>query len=69
MKNTTTVAGIDFEYWGDFVYRGTIARNLTTGEQKPISGSGYVSNELTVRKAIAQAFQLPTFRKAAARKK
>lgn len=60
---STTVNGIKFEVWSDFVARATFARNTDTGEEKSISSSGYIHNDLTVRKAIAVRFQLPTFRK------
>ena len=33
------------------------------GNKKVIHGGGYVNNDLTVRKCIACAFGLPTFRK------
>ncbi len=59
---TTTVAGRTYEVWGDFIKRGTMAKS-EDGEIKQISWSGYVSNDLTVRKAIASAFQTGTFRK------
>lgn len=61
----TTVCGIEFEVWSDYIARGTFARNTETGEQKQISGSGYIRNDLTIRKEIAARFGLPTFRKAA----
>lgn len=60
---TTTVNGSTFEVWSDFIARGTFAKNIETGEQKQICGGGYISKDLTVRKAIAAAFRLPTFRK------
>lgn len=60
---TTTVNGIAFEFWSDFIARGTFARNTETGEVKQISGSGYISKDLTARKEIAIRFGLPTFRK------
>lgn len=60
---TTTVNKINFEVWSDFIKRGTFAKNAETGEVKQISSSGYVSNDLTTRKAIAIVFHLPTFRK------
>lgn len=63
VMRSTTVNGIKFEVWSDFVARATFARNTETGEEKPISNSGYIHNDLTVRKAIAFRFQLPTFRK------
>ena len=60
---TTTVNGITFEVWSDFIKRGTFARNTETGEEKAISLGGYIRNDLTVRKAIASTYSLPTFRK------
>ena len=59
----TQVAGIKFTYVGDFVKRATIATNTVTGETKAISESGYLSNDLSVRKAISYVFGLKTFRK------
>lgn len=59
---TTTVNGKEFKVWGDFIKRGTMAED-ENGVVKQISYSGYVSNDLTVRKAIALTFGLPTFRK------
>jgi len=61
----TTVCGIEFEVWSDYIASGTFARNTETGEQKQISGSGYIRNDLTIRKEIAAHFGLPTFRKVA----
>lgn len=60
---TTTVHGITFEVWSDFTARATFAKCAVTGEEKKISSSGYIRNNLTVRKAIASAFKLLTFRK------
>ena len=60
---TTTVHGITFEVWSDFIARATFAKCCVTGEQKRISSGGYIRNDLTVRKAIATAFKLTTFRK------
>ena len=60
---TTTVNKINFEVWSDFSARGTFAKNTETGEVKQISSSGYISKDLTTRKAIAIVFNLPTFRK------
>ena len=65
MKNLieqTTVNGKTYEVWSDFRKRGTFAKD-ENGETKQISYSGYVSKDLTVRKAIQLAFQLDTFRK------
>lgn len=58
----TTIKGKTFIYWADFIMRCTYAKN-SSGEIKAISSSGYINNDLTVRKAIACAFNLPTFRK------
>ena len=60
---TTTVNGKSFEVWSDFIKRATFARNTETGEVKAISSSGYIRNDLTVRKEIAIRFGLPTFKK------
>lgn len=61
--HTTTVQGTTYEHYADFIKRGTFARNIETGEAKQISHNGYISNDLTVRKAIAIAFGLNSFRK------
>lgn len=58
-----TVAGKSFTVYSDIILRGTFATNDQTGEVKQIKSSGYLSNELSIRKAIAQAFKLDTFRK------
>lgn len=66
MKGTicnTTIKGTKYSYWADFILRCTVARNEETGEEKTISYSGYIKNDLTVRKAIANAFCLDSFRK------
>lgn len=60
---TTTVDGKTFIYWSDFVTRSTYAQQLGSMEMRKICGGGYISNELTVRKAIANTFGLKTFRK------
>ena len=59
----TTVQGVAYEVWSDFIKRATFAKNTETGETKCICGGGYVSNDLTVRKAIAGAFGTGSFRK------
>lgn len=59
----TQVSGIEFEVYSDFIARGTFAVNKQTGETKMIKSSGYMSNDLSIRKAIALVFHLPTFRK------
>lgn len=56
------VSGQIFYVESNYAYRGTVARN-SDGEIRAISQSGYISNDLSVRKAIAIAFGLPTFRK------
>lgn len=60
---TTQVAGFQFIYWPDFIDRATYAQDVLTKKIQRISAGGYISNELTVRKAIAVAFKLPTFRR------
>lgn len=60
---TTSIKGVVYEVWSDFIARSTFAKNTETGEVKAISSSGYISKDLTVRKAIAAVFHLSTFRK------
>ena len=65
MKSTitaTTVQGNTFKVWSDFIARGTFAEN-EAGEVKQISFSGYLKNDLSIRKAIAAAFGFESFRK------
>ena len=62
-RGTTQVAGITFSIFTDFNLRGQTAINHATGEERIIKLNGYVRNELSVRKAIAAAFDLPTFRR------
>lgn len=59
---TTTVAGKQYKVWSDFSARSTFAED-EAGTIKAISSSGYIHNDLTVRKAIARVFHLSTFRK------
>ena len=60
---TTTVNKTKFKFWCEFGWdRGTWVQNEATGELKKIAEK-YLSNDLTVRKAIATCFGLPTFRK------
>jgi hypothetical protein len=59
----TKVNGTSYEVWSDAEARGTFAKNSKTGETKMIKGSGYVSNDVTTRKAIAVSFKEKTFRK------
>ncbi len=56
------VAGKQYKVWSDFIARATFAEN-EEGTVKKLSSSGYIHNDLTVRKAIALMFDLPTFRK------
>lgn len=58
----TTVQGKTFKYWSDFVMRATYAED-ENGNVKRIRSCGYVSNDLTARKAIACVFGFNSFRK------
>lgn len=65
MKGTIkniTVGGKVYKVWSDFIARGTFAEN-ENGEVKQIKSSGYLNNELSIRKAIAVFFGLGSFRK------
>lgn len=65
MKTNVTmhqVAGRQYRVWSDFMARATFAED-ESGNVKKLCGSGYIHNDLTVRKAIACVFHLPTFRK------
>lgn len=57
-----TVQGKTYEVWSDFNQRATYAKS-ENGIVKRIHGNGYISNELTIRKAIASRYGLPSFRK------
>lgn len=59
---TTTVEGKEYKYWSDYIYRGTFAEN-EDGEVKQIKCNGYITKDLTVRKAIAIRFGHNSFRK------
>ena len=59
---TTTVQGQTYEVWSDYIARATFAKNAE-GVVKMIRGSGYLSNDLSIRKAIADCFGLSSFRK------
>lgn len=61
MQNIT-VNKLNFKVWSDSLKRGTFAEN-ENGEVKMIKSSGYLSNELSIRKAIAICFGLESFRK------
>ena len=65
MKSEITihqVAGKQFKVWSDFIARATFAQD-ENGVIKPIRTSGYISNDLTIRKEIAIRFGLSTFRR------
>lgn len=55
------VNGNTYKVWSDQSYKGTFAEDKD-GNVLPISGSGYLSNELSQRKAIANKFGEPSFR-------
>ena len=59
---TTTVQSETFIVWADFMRRGMFAQN-EAGEVKMIKAHGYISKDLTCRKAITSAFGLASFRK------
>ena len=61
-ESTTTVQGETYIVWDNYKYCGTFAQN-EAGEVKRIKSNGYLSNDLTVRKAIAASFRLDSFRK------
>lgn len=61
IKNIT-VGGKVYKVWSDFRMRSTYAEN-ENGEVKRIKASGYLTNELSIRKAIAIFFGLASFRK------
>ena len=62
-KGTATVAGINFAIFADIALRGMVAVNEATGEERIIIRSGYATKDMTIRKAVASAFSLSTFRK------
>lgn len=65
MKSTvkeTMVCGHIYRVWSDYILRGTYAED-EAGNIQRIYGSGYISNDLSTRKAIANKFGLATFRK------
>lgn len=59
---TTTVEGKTYEVWSDFRERCTFAMD-EDGEFKAINKGGYIANDLTVRKAIANHFGHESFRR------
>lgn len=58
----TTVEGKSYEVWSDFIERCTFAQD-EDGEFKAISSNGYIHNDLTVRKAIANHFGHKSFKR------
>ena len=59
----TTVQGETYEYWCNFVGRNTYALRVSDGDYAVIKDSGYLSRDLSVRKAIAASFGLGSFRR------
>lgn len=59
---TTTVQGKTYKVWSDFIMRATYAED-ENGTVKAIRCNGYLSNDLSIRKAIALVFHLGSFRK------
>lgn len=57
-----TVSDTNFLVWGDFIHRGTIAYNTETKEAQWIREGGYLTNELSIRRAISITFGLPLYR-------
>jgi len=65
MKSRVTihqVQGKQYEVWSDYIARGTFAKD-EEGTVKQICGSGYISNDLTIRKMIACRWGLKSFRR------
>lgn len=65
MTGTTTkhtVQGKTYEVWSDFIQRATYAKS-EAGDIRRLCGSGYIHNDLTIRKAIACRYGLKSFRK------
>lgn len=65
MTGTTTkhtVQGKTYEVWSDFIQRATYAKS-EDGDIRRLCGSGYIHNDLTIRKAIACRYELKSFRK------
>lgn len=56
------VNGQIYNVWSDYVRKCTFAQNQN-GEIKTLKSSGYIINDLTIRKSIAIMFNLKTFRK------
>lgn len=60
---TYTVQGRAYLVFSDFITRATYAQDLRTLSTRRIHSNGYITNDLTVRKAIARAYGLESFRK------
>lgn len=58
----TTICGKTYIVWANFERRGMFAMDAD-GEVRMIKANGYISKDLTCRKAIADAFGLESFRK------
>lgn len=56
------VQGKQYKVWSDFNMRATYAED-ENGKVKCLRGSGYLSNDLTIRKAIALCWDLKSCRK------
>lgn len=54
---TIEVSGQSFKVWSDYIMRATFAED-ENGVTKQLSGSGYISAERTVKKAIKRVFNL-----------
>ena len=67
MTRATTVNGKNYIFYSDFIKRCTYAED-EEGNKRVICEGGYIHNDLTVRKHIAWAFGLPTFRRNAVKK-
>lgn len=62
-RQITSVQGTKYSVWSDYITRCTFAENVETGERKAISASGYLSKDLSIRKAIASHFGHDSFKK------
>ncbi len=61
-ESIATVQGMGYLVWHDYERRQTVAENID-GVVKVLRYGGYITNDLTVRKAIASAYGLSSFRK------
>ena len=62
-ESKTSIKGVEYLVWDNYMTRSTVAQNVETGEIKVIKYHGYIGNDLTARKAIASCFHLDSFRK------